>query len=807
MAGDYYMATGESDYSSFLNWSVVSGQVNLLGNGFEDFLPGNGLYVQLAEDNNPATIETIDTFLLNPGDSYQISFSLGGNNELFTPDANQTVQVFVVDVNSGQDIFQHTVAVDWNSGFQTFTFNFTAQYAATVRLGFAQQVASGFTGNFAGNLLDNVAFTDASSLVTLLFDDFNDENLKYIPPACGPSAALAALANPSAPALSFINYEGGSQITTETYKYAISYQTLQGETALSPVASTASLAPVTMSMQATLLSGIGTSAYPPDRITAIRVWRNDVSASSTLYLLATLNTESINYIDTLDHAQFAAIVNGAITPPVSNTTAVAAGALGVGSLGCYEAPCETDIAISAQTPDPSPLPNIEAPTSGGGSSSGGGNQFTSTQRVCLPCSGGGLVNQSQVAILYTSGNASVGGNPIVITQQLTIPAALTTWKLCPNSAWATNFTVVISASNDGVNWTQIYTENYTGAETDSSGCSAFNTPIPQGSAVYVPYSFWRLSITGQSWTSVQYTLAGYSLSSTATICKSAAGTGSSPQAADNAAIQAATQAVNLALQAQCVPSWTATVTVNASCPCGQLGQTQTITVTYTSLISMQDATTQATAVANAQANLVCTQSNNTQQIVFTGNSGTTTGAPYPTVQYVSQAGTVNQVVVNVNGLQFETPSQISLLLVSPSGRCCMLMQSCQSGSNMGSWYNGSPNPNPLGLYIVFTDSATDTLQAIGSTTTQGNPIVGSGESSVGPIHPITVKPYAALSSSQLSFPGCVQKIISALGGTVPTALSTFIGDTAAGSWSLWAIQIGGDGYAGAILSGWALVIT
>ena len=96
MAGDYYMATGESDYSSFLNWSVVSGQVNLLGNGFEDFLPGNGLYVQLAEANKPATIETIDTFTLNPGDSYQIQFSLGGNNELFTPDANQTVQVFVV---------------------------------------------------------------------------------------------------------------------------------------------------------------------------------------------------------------------------------------------------------------------------------------------------------------------------------------------------------------------------------------------------------------------------------------------------------------------------------------------------------------------------------------------------------------------------------------------------------------------------------------------------------------------------------------------------------------------------------------
>ena len=387
MAGDYYSATGESDYSSFLNWSVVSGQVNLLGNGFEDFLPGNGLYVQLAENNKPATIETIDTFLLNPGDSYQISFSLGGNNELYTPDASQTVQVFVVDVNSGQDIFQHTVAVDWNAGFQTFTFNFTAQYAASVRLGFVQQVAAGFTGNFAGNLLDNITFSDASTLVNLLFDDFNDENLKYIPPACGPSAALAALANPSTPALSFINYEGGSQLTGETYKYAVSCQTLQGETALSPVASTASLAPVTMSMQATLLSGIGTSAYPPDRITAIRIWRNDVSASSTLYLLATLTPESINYIDTLDHAQFAAIVNGAITPPVSNTTAVAAGALGIGSLGCYEAPCETDIAISAQIPDPSPLPNIEVSTGG----VGGNNQFTSTQQVCLPCLGGGVV--------------------------------------------------------------------------------------------------------------------------------------------------------------------------------------------------------------------------------------------------------------------------------------------------------------------------------------------------------------------------------------------------------------------------------
>ena len=37
--------TGVLNYNSFNNWTVTDGTVDLIGNGFFDFYPGNGLYV------------------------------------------------------------------------------------------------------------------------------------------------------------------------------------------------------------------------------------------------------------------------------------------------------------------------------------------------------------------------------------------------------------------------------------------------------------------------------------------------------------------------------------------------------------------------------------------------------------------------------------------------------------------------------------------------------------------------------------------------------------------------------------------
>ena len=38
---------GQTNYTGFANWAVQDGTVDLIGNGFFDFFPGNGLYVDV----------------------------------------------------------------------------------------------------------------------------------------------------------------------------------------------------------------------------------------------------------------------------------------------------------------------------------------------------------------------------------------------------------------------------------------------------------------------------------------------------------------------------------------------------------------------------------------------------------------------------------------------------------------------------------------------------------------------------------------------------------------------------------------
>ena len=801
-AGDYYIATAELDYSSFLNWSVVGGQVNLIGNGFMDLLPGNGLYVELSANNHPGTIQTIDTFTLNPGDTYEIQFSLAGNNQLYTPAANQSVLVGVVDVNSGQPIFQQTVSAQWNSGFQTQSFSFTAQYAATVRLVFSQQIAAGFTGDFAGDLLDKISFYDATTYVNMLTDDFDDENLKYVPPACGPSAALAALANPAAPAISFINYQGGSQISAETYKYAYSYQTLQGETALSPVASTASLTPVTMQYQSTLLNGIAIdpNTYPPDRIVDIRIWRNDNSASSTLYLLATLTPENVNYVDILDHAQFSAIVDPSIIAPVANTTAVAQGALGSGLSGCYEPPCDPD--LGAQVPDPNPLPNIEA---GGG---GGGQQYNSTQQVCGACPlGSTSINTANVIPVMTgpsapSGTASASaadagydawqafGDGVGwrntnatgwIMYQFPAPLAAvaslydTTGKVTPSA-----YNSTLEGSNDGIAFTTIYKRT-----NDSSSGAALYILFPNDTA----YTYYRLSYAitsgGQTFNVNQWQL--FTLSTNVPqYCKSAGAISYASQAdADSHATATAQALLSAYLATVCVPTFSSTKCFTASCPCGTLANNSSNTQCAMAVSAVSQADADATALADAQAAvqtaLVCNQSNNTLQISVlngTNPNGLILSNPYPSVEFISGfAGNSSQIVLNLTGVKFAGNSYIMLALVSPTGKMIVIYGTSFTGLVQALPVNwtiedsaGSPlsenNPNPTGNYKPANYIGNDYFQ---------------------------------------SGLGCLETLYNASGGP-KTTLAQMAGDSPNGSWSLWLIRAEDNGFSFSI-AGWSLTIT
>ena len=71
--------TGVLNYNAFANWTVSGGTVDLIGNGFFDFYPGNGLYIDLDGSTSSAGLLTSSPGLsLAPG-TYTLQFALGGS--------------------------------------------------------------------------------------------------------------------------------------------------------------------------------------------------------------------------------------------------------------------------------------------------------------------------------------------------------------------------------------------------------------------------------------------------------------------------------------------------------------------------------------------------------------------------------------------------------------------------------------------------------------------------------------------------------------------------------------------------------
>jgi hypothetical protein len=71
--------TGVLNYNGFANWSVSGGTVDLIGNGFFDFYPGNGLYVDLDGSTSRAGLLTSSPAFSLAAGSYTLQFALGGS--------------------------------------------------------------------------------------------------------------------------------------------------------------------------------------------------------------------------------------------------------------------------------------------------------------------------------------------------------------------------------------------------------------------------------------------------------------------------------------------------------------------------------------------------------------------------------------------------------------------------------------------------------------------------------------------------------------------------------------------------------
>jgi len=145
---------GKLNYNSFANWTVTDGTVDLIGNGFYDFLPGNGLYVDLDGSTYNAGIMTTTTSLsLDPG-TYTLSFDLAGNHR------NGATETVSVKVEVG--LFSKTYSLGRYDPFTTFTETFTVLTAGNYNLSF-----EGTGGDNIGMLLDNVSVVPVPAAVIL----------------------------------------------------------------------------------------------------------------------------------------------------------------------------------------------------------------------------------------------------------------------------------------------------------------------------------------------------------------------------------------------------------------------------------------------------------------------------------------------------------------------------------------------------------------------------------------------------------------------------------------------------------------
>lgn len=70
---------GQINFFNLTNWNVTDGTVDLLGNGFFDFYPGNGLYLDLdGSTTNAATLTSRDAFSFSQNDNVTLTFDLAG---------------------------------------------------------------------------------------------------------------------------------------------------------------------------------------------------------------------------------------------------------------------------------------------------------------------------------------------------------------------------------------------------------------------------------------------------------------------------------------------------------------------------------------------------------------------------------------------------------------------------------------------------------------------------------------------------------------------------------------------------------
>lgn len=327
--GNIYEAEGALNYTGFANWNVLFGEVDLFGPGLFDLLPNNGLYVNMESilfpNQNKTAIQTKNSFNFVTGKTYRLSLLVAGNQ---TTAGSFGIQASIITSGNAAILQQQINITDYTQDFQTFSFNFTvpANISGFIFIGNISN-ASGVIQSNA--LIDDIILSDVTDLITMFEDNFDTENIQFVPPACGAGASGS-----------------GTQHVPLPAKYE-----------------TSSLADVTG-----LVIG-RTYTYTP---------QNNAGDYAIDY-----GSGSLDHAGTFVATQTTATLAGFADAPILDTLTFV-GAFYYYGYNCYGYGC-LDTPPGDQMPDPTPLPDIEggfvAPTS-----------YTATQSITVYCPNGSVQN-------------------------------------------------------------------------------------------------------------------------------------------------------------------------------------------------------------------------------------------------------------------------------------------------------------------------------------------------------------------------------------------------------------------------------
>jgi hypothetical protein len=141
---------GALNYNNFTNWTVSGGTVDLIGNGYYDFYPDNGLYVDL--DGSTGQAGVLATRMIFAPGTYQLSFDLGNSPYGASNDVN---------IRLGLGDFATTITRQVGDPLQLFTYNVTITTAGSLTF-------YNLGGDNIGAILDNVKVSSVPEPATML---------------------------------------------------------------------------------------------------------------------------------------------------------------------------------------------------------------------------------------------------------------------------------------------------------------------------------------------------------------------------------------------------------------------------------------------------------------------------------------------------------------------------------------------------------------------------------------------------------------------------------------------------------------